>query len=559
MHPQFRIPPGTVAFPNPAQPDVDPEPAGFGDALGLRGHLRTVRAARWRILGAGAVASAVMFGVATQQEPVYEADATVLVERPPTDAVALTSTNIQDRDRLLRTEVEFARSGRVQDAVDAAVGYDAALSASTGLDADVIVLRARHTDAEVAARTAATYARTFIDARRAAAVAGFSDTSRHVAAELDRIDDELAVLRARAERATGDAADALADEIAALEAERDIYADARRQLQLGSAVSAAAGATLITDADVPAQPVSPTPRRDAVVGLLGGAMLAAAAAIARAQIDDRVRGRAALETAAGRPVLAAVPVDRDLRRRDLLAMVAAPQSPAAEAYRTLRFALQFMTVDRQRAGRGLGVLVTSTLPGDGKTTTAANLAVALAQGGARVVVVGTDLRLPRIHRLFGRSDHVGVTDVLVGTVAVADALVDTDIDGLTLLPAGRIPPNPAELLDTAAFAAVVDGLRDDFDYVVFDAAPLLAVSDALALARHADVTLLVVADGKVPAASLSRAVAMLDGVGGRADGLVLNATTEDTTTYSYGYTDRFRRSWSRRAGRRAARIVRRVR
>lgn len=208
-----------------------------------------------------------------------------------------------------------------------------------------------------------------------------------------------------------------------------------------------------------------------------------------------------------------------------------PKAPAAEAYRTLRTNLQFAALDNPLRV----LLITSAGPGEGKTTTAANLGVAMAQSGSKVIIIGGDLRKPTLHQAFGLRNSTGLTNVLTGAVAWEDALQATDVEGLFILPAGPIPPNPAELLASKRMQDLLVEMRDKSDMVIIDAPPILAVTDAGVLSRLSDGVLLVVSVGVTPRDVAKAAKEQLQQVGARILGLVVNGLSEDSGYFYYYY------------------------
>ncbi|BBB90131.1 MAG TPA: CpsD/CapB family tyrosine-protein kinase [Methylomusa anaerophila] len=206
------------------------------------------------------------------------------------------------------------------------------------------------------------------------------------------------------------------------------------------------------------------------------------------------------------------------------------QSPVAEAYRTLRTNIQYGTPDRELKT----IMFTSADPGAGKSTTAANTAVALAQAGKQVVLVDCDLRKPVQYRTFNQK-NVGVTNILVeGTEVIVQ---DTYIANLALLPSGPIPPNPSELLGSAKMQQLLKGLKEKFDYVIVDSPPVVAVTDACVLASQVDGILLVMNSGTVRPEIAQKAKEQLLRANGHLLGVVLNRVEmeEEQAYYYYDY------------------------
>jgi capsular exopolysaccharide synthesis family protein len=196
-----------------------------------------------------------------------------------------------------------------------------------------------------------------------------------------------------------------------------------------------------------------------------------------------------------------------------------PKSPVVEAYRTLRTNLRYAS-----AGSELrSVLVTSPGPGEGKSTTTANLACVIAQSGKRVIAVSADLRKPTLRRYFGMQDNGrGLSNILIGEATLDDCLIPTAEKNLMVLTAGPKPPNPAELLDTERMRALVQELEERADMVLFDAPPVIAVTDALIVAPLVDGVLMVINVGTVPRELAKRSKEQFEAVGARLLGVVLN-------------------------------------
>src|SRR5439155_12608825 len=246
---------------------------------------------------------------------------------------------------------------------------------------------------------------------------------------------------------------------------------------------------LLLPAGLPQDPVSPDMVLIGAFGLLFGLALGIALAFLRERLDDSLRGRLDLEANLAAPVLAVIPKVPGWRNKHDARLVTReqPKSAVAEAYRTLRTSISFIS-----AQRGLkAIMVTSPASGEGKTTTAANLALVLADAGRRVVLVSADLRKPRIHRFFGLQNEVGLSTVLAGEVQPWDAILDPGVENLRVLLSGPVPSRPAELIQSEQMRDVMAGLREVADYVIIDTAPILLVADSLAMAPLVDGVLFV--------------------------------------------------------------------
>jgi len=208
-----------------------------------------------------------------------------------------------------------------------------------------------------------------------------------------------------------------------------------------------------------------------------------------------------------------------------------PRSPEAEAYRTVRTALYFSTL-----GEGHKVIqVTSPERGEGKSTLSANLAISIAQSGKRTLLLDADMRKPRVDKEFNVSAESGLSSVLAQGVDVADAVQQVGIDNLWVLPAGPRPPDPAELLTSRCFAELLDSLREQYDYVVVDTPPILPVTDACVVAPRADGVLMVIRISKHGRPCAERAKDVLENLGVRITGVVVNAAGNKGDDFGYGY------------------------
>jgi succinoglycan biosynthesis transport protein ExoP len=252
-----------------------------------------------------------------------------------------------------------------------------------------------------------------------------------------------------------------------------------------------AGATNITVLNPAEIDGSPKPHKgrtlavSLVLGLIGGLGLACA----RDWMDDRLRTSDEIKAALGATVLGAVPaITTAFTAADRGQIVHNdPFGVAAEGYRTIRTALQFALPTNAKT-----LLITSSAPGEGKSTFVSNLAIAMAQMGKRVLVVDADLRAPMQHRLFGLKDRMGLATVLGGADLIELAIVRTGIPGLDLLPCGPIPSNPAEMLNDPSFSDQLNDLADKYDLVIIDSPPVTAVTDARIIAASVDATLVVI-------------------------------------------------------------------
>lgn len=209
----------------------------------------------------------------------------------------------------------------------------------------------------------------------------------------------------------------------------------------------------------------------------------------------------------------------------------APLSPAAETFRGVRTNLQFLGLDHPLKS----VVITSATPSEGKSTSAANLAVAFTQAGAEVCLVDADLRRPSLHTLFGLPNWTGLTNVLAGSEPDPLPFHQPGIPGLSILTSGPIPPNPSEMLGSRRMQVLLSRLEQQFDMVIIDTPPVLAVTDALVLSPKVGGVLLVARSGGVTQQQAGRAKVMLEGVKASMLGAIMTAVQADTQEYAYTY------------------------
>lgn len=217
-------------------------------------------------------------------------------------------------------------------------------------------------------------------------------------------------------------------------------------------------------------------------------------------------------------------------QRSLIAHVQ-PKSPISEQYRTLRTNIQFSNVD----GNLHSVMVTSSSPGEGKSTTVANLAVVFAQQGKKVLLVDADMRKPTVHYTFRLENHIGLTNVLTKQAALSSAVHDTNVENLSVLTSGPVPPNPAELLASAGMKEMMAEMYEEYDVILFDTPPVLAVTDGQILANLCDASILVIRSGETVIEAAQKSKELLMNAKGKLLGVVLNQKKQEKGDYFYYY------------------------
>lgn len=305
--------------------------------------------------------------------------------------------------------------------------------------------------------------------------------------------------------------------------------------------------------DAALEPVEPARPRNLValpIGATTGLLIGLALALIRQQLDSSIKTPGDVEQRLGVTFLGLLPnnedgaggprtASRSKRRRARgaqeqeagLTVHERPLSGIAEAARSVRTNLMFMNPDKPYKK----ILVTSAAPGEGKTTVACSIAIAFAQGGQRVCILDCDLRRPRIHRIFGRVGDVGITNLLMGDATIDDVVKPTIVPNLWSVPAGPLPPNPADLLHSARFKRVLEELSEQFDRVIIDSPPVVAVTDSAIVSTLVDGTIFVVRGFKTARNLAAQGLRSLHDVDANVVGVVLNAVNLNSDEYSYYY------------------------
>jgi len=486
----------------------------------LRDYGGVVARRKWVVIAAVLICTVIAVGITSTQTPVYSASSEVLVQPRGQDGL-FESQIINLNARAIDTEIQVIEGEAVRSRVQQNLGLDgppSSANASAVGQTDVISIATRATNASNAAAVANAYASAYIEVRREQAVNELLAASAEVQTAIDDLQAQIDALDDDDPRRTG-----LITQLSNFQTTLD-------QLRVDAALRTG-GAAVIKSAVVPTDPVEPTPMRTAMLAAVVGLLLGLGAAFLLEYLDDKVRNEDDLGRLVDRPVLSVVPVDPPPDNRPIA--ISEPGHDAVEQYRGLRTNLQFLGLDRPIKV----VQCTSSLAGEGKTTTATNLAVVLAQAGHRVALVDADLRRPRVHEVFSLPQSPGFTDLLLGE----DANVvghHLDIDGgnrLSVYTSGAVPSNPSEMLSSRRAHQLLNEMGGHYDYVIVDSAPVLPVSDSVALSGAVDGVIVVAHAGRVTNDNIVETIERLDRVSAPILGLVLNqASRSSNGTYAYG-------------------------
>ncbi len=511
------------------------------EASSLRDYLLVLQRRKWLLLLSIVVVPAVAFALSVRQRPEYQASAEVLLSRQNLGALLNNlpdQTLSGDPTRLAQTQADLARVpevarralalGKVKNVTPGELLSHSSVSAKG--DADLLVFSVKDRDARAAAFLATLYARGYIRYRATL------DT-----AELTRARRGL-LTRISALEVSGDKGSALYASLV----------DKEQQLATMQALQTS-NASLVNPADG-AQKTQPRPVRNATLGLFLGVLLGLALAFLVDALDTRFRTAEGLARRLRLPILAQIPAPpRSLRGSNRLAMLDGPETIEAEPFRILRTSLELIDPDQPPQT----VMFTSAVEGEGKSTTVANLAIAMARTGREIILVDLDFRHPYLSSFFPDAGELGITDVVVGRAALGEALVpvfDGAADGsrlggvagsngnsgrpgtLRVLGAGALPPNPGEFLASDALERVLTELRARADLVLIDSAPMLGIGDTLVLASKVDAILLITRLNHLRQPMITELERALARSQAKPLGLVITgAAASDTYGYAYGY------------------------
>jgi succinoglycan biosynthesis transport protein ExoP len=486
-------------------------------------YLDVIRARKWLVMLVAAVATVGAVGVSMAQPAMYGSSAVLLYLQSNTGTAILgtpQSNAYESSDVEIATQVGLLEQAPIaQKAIDAlglnttAEGLLRQLTISGDGQTKMITIAAVDRTpagaAAIANAMANAYSQWSQEGNRRSITAAAEEIRLSLSETANKITALEATMAIRPSSATQ----------VELQATRDLYGKLLVQLQeLESAGKLETGSVrLVTPAVPDPVAVSPLPARNGALGLVAGLILGLAAAFLANALDNTIKSPTEASALYGVPVLGQIPVDT--YRKDEFPRVAVlthPNGPAAEAYRGLRNSFQFIDFDRSIKV----LMVTSAVPGEGKSTVAANLSVALAQAGWNVVLVVADFRRSGADDVLGLSNSPGLSDMLAGKTGIS-ATVTKHHSGLRVIGSGEMPPNPSVLLGSAAMERMLATLGESADLVIVDTPPLLAVADAAVIARWADAALIVTRERVTTREAARRAKEQIDAVGGRMIGVVV--------------------------------------
>jgi succinoglycan biosynthesis transport protein ExoP len=536
---------------------AEPTPTG---SVELRDYLRVFRRQLALIVAITLLGAAAAAAYTFRRTAVYESTASVLVRAITTNAFDPGSRvdqqlNMFNQRQLAMSEPVAALAAKTLKTTATPAQLLEHVKVDVPANSQILRIRYQDTVPLTAQRGSEAFAKAYLASREADARAQATTSQKSLQADITRFQKQASA----AEKVIGDPD---ADSATRQAAQAKLAAANNRLDQLLSQLSGFQSldftpGTVIAAANLPSTPASPNNRLDVGIGLLVGLFLGVLLAFVRDRTDDRLRGREDLAERLDRPVLATIPplskrvrqegkLRWKRRHRNSLVTLEQPNSPAAESYRTLRTRMARLAAQLDINS----VMVVSAGVGEGKSTTAANLAVVLAETGKDVLLVSADLRRPRVHQFFGLSNKTGLSNLLTdgtppgkrkGPVADGRQMASelwSVAPNLWVVLSGPLPPHPSALMDSDAMRQFLKEQRDLFDFIVLDCPPALVVADAMALAPLAD-AILVVADAKESdREQVSRLKEEIEQVGGKIVGAVLNRSKQASkSTYYYEAPD----------------------
>lgn len=516
-------------------------------SVSLRQYAEILWRRKWLILEVAVIIPAIVIGVSLTRPSQYAATARIMAVSQPLSVSVAVGANVdvsKPNERELQTLASFVVTPDIANSVSHELGWPdspqtlmASTTAETDPNADIITVTSERARPAEAADLANAFAQQFVQWRKTAQQKSLDET-------IKLLDDQIALARPGSDARTA-------------------LLERRGQLEVLKAL-VSGGLAVGEAAQLPERPSSPKPLRDGALALAAALVLGIGLAFLRESLDVELRSADEITELTDLPVIATIPeFHKSEKSPDKLIVFDDPRGPTAEAYRFLRTNLDFLNFNHDVKV----ILVTSPLPSQGKSTTVANLAIAILRAGKRVAVVDGDLRRPALHRCFKITNARGVTSVISGATPLANAMqaltfkdssvaatttsgpesaavqktgsTDTAEVELRVLPSGILPPNPGEIVNSRQMRDILETLRSDSDYVLVDAPPMFAVGDAAAMADKVDGIVVVLRLGETTADTLKSVEDFFKRVPTRALGLVVTGVPRGSRSKYYHYQDSY--------------------
>ncbi len=520
----------------------------------LKAYTDPLRKWWWLILASTLIAAGSSFLAVSQQPPIYQARATMMI------GSAINNPNPSGNEfwlsqQLAQTYTDIAQRGVVREAVMSALGLTwlPEYGVRTVANTQLIEIAVTDSSPERAMVVANELANQLILQTPISKEEASNERAGFINAQLDelelKIEETNAQILAKQEELAGlFSARQIADtqsQIAAMEAKQNTLQSNYASLLASTSKGAANTLSIIEQATVPQAPIGPEKMMTMITAAAIGLSLAVGAAYLLEYLDDTIKTPDDIQSIVKLPTLSGIAEYKPEGDKPYeLVTIKQPRSPISEAYRSLRTAVLFTNVDK----RIRTLLITSASPSEGKSLTAANLGVVMAQAGHRVLLIDADLRRPVQHRIFEIARNYGLTNLLVempGTleatklvelfIHINKVIAETAQPGLFLLTSGSVPPNPSEVIGSTKMKVLLELLSTRFDFIIIDSPPTLVVTDAVILSTRVDGVLLIANSGATRDNQLKQAVGRLREVNANMAGIVLNRLTARSGDYYYYY------------------------
>lgn len=515
----------------------------------LRHYIELILTRKWIIIQA-AIFTAIVAAVFTlTQPPSYKATAKIFVKGNQGESLFPDGATQfwTDPDRGIQNQMELLKANTVATRVVKNLGLDSTAESLAGSiltshlkGTDIIELGYVDIIPERARDVVNYYAIEYINSRREESIRQLSVAIKQLKAKIEDVKMEQIALATKMSENDESLRRRLEFELAFSNQLHTILAEKYETLRIDQTLKKG-GAELYEPARLPAAPINTSPVRNGILGLIAGALLGAGIAFLIEHIDNTVKTPEDATKHFGLPTIGQIP-SREFGNerwvpRESLVLSFHPKSSTAEAYRALCNNLKFLNHD----GDIRSIMVASALPGEGKSTTVANIAAALAEIGYQVIVICCDLRKPSLHKIFGVSNEIGTTNVIIGDLTVDDVLKETEIQGLKIIPSGPSPPIPSELLNSPNMSKLISECKSRASFVIIDTPPVLLVTDASVIAPAVDGVIALASAGRTTFEAVKRFKDTFEKTGARLLGVVLSHIDNVKRYgnyyyyYSYGY------------------------
>ncbi|MCP4357243.1 MAG: polysaccharide biosynthesis tyrosine autokinase [Chloroflexi bacterium] len=508
----------------------------------------------WLIILGALIAGGTAFLVSINTTPVYQASSRLLIDEAPGSTRGNDFSVALLEQQQAQTYVEIINVRDIREVTIAQLGLenelqehvlDGMVSVSVVPETQLLTIRVQGTNPEQIAAIANTIGTVFIEKmqewenrRYAAPITNWQDRLEVVGQEIQTLETQINNL---GETETSEEATALSRLETQLKEAQIRYTDAFNNLNDLQVSQAQESSNLvpIEAAETPQTPIRPRTRTNTLLATAVGALLAIGIIFLIEYLDDTIKSPQEISNDTDLSVLGTIAIIKGEQLSDRLITASSPRDPISEAYRVLRTNLSFSAIDGELGA----MLITSSSPGEGKSTTIANMAVVMAQTGKRVIIVDSDLRRPIQHKMFQITNNQGLTTAILDKqTPITQHLQTTPFPDLRILTSGPIPPNPAELLNSQRMTQVIMELKQEADVVFFDTPPVLTVADASILAPRMHGSLIVVVNNKTRRAALVQSVERLHTANAHILGVVINKLNPGRISgyyyrYQYYYTN----------------------